>query len=152
MHTLSPFVQALALLLIALAVRAMAGHAFLLASARFNQWRFERRERKAPAVALGFEEHDRFLRESDRERIASLLLASWTHPTRDSNGDAHHEVIDAVLIAKAYGEADLIIAARGKTPMQIIADAAPPEPPTFSQMVAEAEAFARRDKERDHAS
>lgn len=90
-----------------------------------------------------------------RQDIASRLLAAWTVPFRDNNGDVRHEAIDAVLVGKAFGEADLILSARGKTPIEIITTDAAPVPKTFAEMVADAEQQARANgtfKEREHAS
>lgn len=86
---------------------------------------------------------DESARLDERQDIAARLLAAWTVPHRDINGDVHHEVIDAVLIAKAYGEADLIIGMRDKTPIEIVEAYAAPEPATFAQIAARLEAEQR---------
>lgn len=78
-----------------------------------------------------------------REVIAARLLAAWTAPFRDNNGDVHHDAIDAVLVAKAYGEADLIIGASTMTPAEIVEALQLPEPPTFAELATRLEAEQR---------
>lgn len=77
-------------------------------------------------------------RAEERERIAVVLLASWTTPSFDHNGEKRGEVVDDVLLATALDAADRIIAARGKTPVEVIAANAV-EIPSFSEYVKQQE-------------
>ena len=128
-----PFVFLTCFALLAFLVRATT----VSALQRIDDFVLARRHsERVAAWKLAEESDEPYLNPYDRQEIATTLLASWTRPTYNANGEKLQETVEPVLVADAFRCADLIISMRAKSPLDIIAACSPGEMPTFSEIAA----------------